>query len=181
MLYNKAKELDHSDCLLFWPRHIAVYTVFTTVFTFIMAITGLTWRRLSCTFTVISSAHVVLRQDHADREWKFARSKLWMGYFDDGSTLPPPFNLIISPKSIFYFLRAIKRFVVCCFCGGFRSSRHRARHSSSAAATVAASKVGLWDVSYTVRGRVAEHLRRCDRVAVEQKLSADWSGENLES
>jgi len=66
-----------------------------------------------------------------------------MGYFDDGSTLPPPFNLIISPKSIFYFLRGIKRFIVCCFCGGFRSSRHQGRHSSSAAAAVAASKVHL--------------------------------------
>ncbi|PRD19179.1 UNVERIFIED_CONTAM: trp-1 [Trichonephila clavipes] len=43
-------------------------------------------------------------EDHADREWKFARSKLWMGYFDEGSTLPPPFNLIISPKAICYFI-----------------------------------------------------------------------------
>ncbi|XP_047497710.1 uncharacterized protein LOC125044795 [Penaeus chinensis] len=48
-------------------------------------------------------------QDHADQEWKFARSKLWMSYFDPGSTLPAPFNLIISPKAIFYFLRAVKR------------------------------------------------------------------------
>ena len=44
-------------------------------------------------------------QDHADREWKFARSKLWMGYFDEGSTLPSPFNLIISPKSMYYFYK----------------------------------------------------------------------------
>ncbi|XP_063590121.1 transient-receptor-potential-like protein [Penaeus indicus] len=48
-------------------------------------------------------------EDHADQEWKFARSKLWMSYFDPGSTLPAPFNLIISPKAIFYFLRAVKR------------------------------------------------------------------------
>ncbi|XP_055930837.1 transient-receptor-potential-like protein isoform X2 [Argiope bruennichi] len=47
-------------------------------------------------------------EDHADREWKFARSKLWMSYFDEGSTLPPPFNLIISPKSIYYFCRGCK-------------------------------------------------------------------------
>ncbi|KAL1434819.1 hypothetical protein MTO96_001712 [Rhipicephalus appendiculatus] len=47
--------------------------------------------------------------DHKDREWKFARSKLWMGYFDEGSTLPPPFNLIISPKSVWYFVRALLR------------------------------------------------------------------------
>ncbi|XP_054708929.1 transient-receptor-potential-like protein [Uloborus diversus] len=51
-------------------------------------------------------------EDHADREWKFARSKLWMGYFDDGSTLPPPFNLIISPKAICYFLAGTKRLLL---------------------------------------------------------------------
>ena len=49
-------------------------------------------------------------QDHADREWKFARSKLWIGYFDEGSTLPSPFNIIISPKSIYYFLTRCRRF-----------------------------------------------------------------------
>lgn len=47
-------------------------------------------------------------QDHADQEWKFARSKLWMSYFDPGSTLPAPFNLIISPKAIFYFIRTVR-------------------------------------------------------------------------
>ncbi|XP_056156281.1 short transient receptor potential channel 5a [Lampris incognitus] len=40
--------------------------------------------------------------DHADIEWKFARTKLWMSYFDEGGTLPPPFNIIPSPKSICY-------------------------------------------------------------------------------
>ncbi|KAE8279327.1 Short transient receptor potential channel 5 [Larimichthys crocea] len=43
-------------------------------------------------------------QDHADIEWKFARTKLWMSYFDEGGTLPPPFNIIPSPKSIWYLL-----------------------------------------------------------------------------
>ncbi|XP_064482918.1 transient-receptor-potential-like protein [Ornithodoros turicata] len=54
-------------------------------------------------------------EDHKDREWKFARSKLWMGYFDEGSTLPPPFNLIISPKSIWYFARCWFRLGKCIF------------------------------------------------------------------
>ncbi|CAG0917389.1 unnamed protein product [Notodromas monacha] len=36
----------------------------------------------------------------ADVEWKFARSKLWISYFEDGGTVPPPFNVIPSPKSI---------------------------------------------------------------------------------
>uniref|UniRef100_A0A3B3YZ88 Transient receptor ion channel domain-containing protein n=1 Tax=Poecilia mexicana TaxID=48701 RepID=A0A3B3YZ88_9TELE len=42
--------------------------------------------------------------DHADIEWKFARTKLWMSYFDEGGTLPPPFNIIPSPKSFWYLL-----------------------------------------------------------------------------
>ncbi|XP_061565464.1 short transient receptor potential channel 5a [Cololabis saira] len=42
--------------------------------------------------------------DHADIEWKFARTKLWMSYFDEGGTLPPPFNIVPSPKSVWYLL-----------------------------------------------------------------------------
>ena len=42
-------------------------------------------------------------------EWKFSRSKLWMSYFDEGSTLPSPFNLIISPKSLYYFALSLDR------------------------------------------------------------------------
>ncbi|XP_072515689.1 short transient receptor potential channel 4a [Salminus brasiliensis] len=47
--------------------------------------------------------------DHADIEWKFARTKLWMSYFEEGGTLPPPFNIIPSPKSMWYLIRWIKR------------------------------------------------------------------------
>ncbi|PAV75537.1 hypothetical protein WR25_21169 [Diploscapter pachys] len=45
--------------------------------------------------------------DHADLEWKFHRTKLWMAHFDEGSSLAPPFNLVITPKSILYFFYAI--------------------------------------------------------------------------
>ncbi|XP_042335139.1 short transient receptor potential channel 5 [Sceloporus undulatus] len=45
--------------------------------------------------------------DHADIEWKFARTKLWMSYFDEGGTLPPPFNIIPSPKSFWYLCKWI--------------------------------------------------------------------------
>ena len=38
-------------------------------------------------------------QDNADTEWKFARSKLWMSYFGDGGTVPPPFNIVPTPKT----------------------------------------------------------------------------------
>lgn len=47
-------------------------------------------------------------QDHADIEWKFARTKLWMSYFEEGATLPPPFNIIPSPKSFWYLVSWIK-------------------------------------------------------------------------
>ncbi|RVE63921.1 hypothetical protein OJAV_G00141290 [Oryzias javanicus] len=47
--------------------------------------------------------------DHADIEWKFARTKLWMSYFEEGATLPTPFNIIPSPKSFWYLLCWIKR------------------------------------------------------------------------
>ncbi|XP_056297179.1 short transient receptor potential channel 4b isoform X2 [Pseudoliparis swirei] len=46
--------------------------------------------------------------DHADIEWKFARTKLWMSYFEEGGTLPSPFNIIPTPKSIYYVIGWIK-------------------------------------------------------------------------
>ncbi|XP_053151498.1 short transient receptor potential channel 4 isoform X4 [Hemicordylus capensis] len=47
--------------------------------------------------------------DHADIEWKFARTKLWMSYFEEGGTLPTPFNVIPSPKSLWYLIRWLGR------------------------------------------------------------------------
>ena len=38
-------------------------------------------------------------QNDADTEWKFARSRLWMSYFDEGGTVPAPFNIIPTPKT----------------------------------------------------------------------------------
>ncbi|XP_035231607.1 transient-receptor-potential-like protein, partial [Stegodyphus dumicola] len=43
--------------------------------------------------------------EQADVEWKFARCKLWMSYFEDGATVPPPLNIIPTPKSAYYLLR----------------------------------------------------------------------------
>lgn len=40
-------------------------------------------------------------QDNIETEYKFARAQLWADYIGDGvATLPPPLNLIPSPKSI---------------------------------------------------------------------------------
>lgn len=44
---------------------------------------------------------MLLFQNNADVEWKFARTRVWLSYFEEGGTLPPPFNLIPSPKAIF--------------------------------------------------------------------------------
>jgi len=52
-------------------------------------------------------------KNQADEEWKFARSKLWISYVEEGSTLPPPFSLLPSPKSIYYLFRWFYRKVFC--------------------------------------------------------------------
>ncbi|XP_059157751.1 short transient receptor potential channel 4-like isoform X3 [Physella acuta] len=52
----------------------------------------------------------------ADEEWKFARSKLWISYFEDSGTLPPPFNVIPSPKTFYYIVLWFKNKLCSCFC-----------------------------------------------------------------
>ncbi|XP_023680208.1 short transient receptor potential channel 1-like isoform X2 [Paramormyrops kingsleyae] len=44
---------------------------------------------------------------HEDQEWKFARAKLWMSYFDKRATLPPPFNILPTPKAVGDLLTAL--------------------------------------------------------------------------
>jgi transient receptor potential cation channel subfamily C protein 4 len=53
-------------------------------------------------------------QENADAEWKYARSKLWISYFEDGSTVPPPFNIIPSPKSVYSCLMWCKDKLCSC-------------------------------------------------------------------
>ncbi|XP_030621071.1 short transient receptor potential channel 6 [Chanos chanos] len=50
-------------------------------------------------------------EDDADVEWKFARAKLWFSYFEEGGTLPVPFNLVPSPKSVISLVVKIKEFL----------------------------------------------------------------------
>ncbi|XP_037632156.1 short transient receptor potential channel 6 [Sebastes umbrosus] len=50
-------------------------------------------------------------EDDSDVEWKFARSKLWFSYFEHGGTLPVPFNLVPSPKSVVSLLLGIREFL----------------------------------------------------------------------
>ncbi|XP_051166224.1 transient receptor potential-gamma protein isoform X11 [Leptopilina boulardi] len=60
-----------------------------------------------------------LISERADIEWKFARSKLWISYFEEGGTVPPPFNIIPTPKSAGYVLMWIYRKV----CGHSRAAK----------------------------------------------------------
>ncbi|KFV98234.1 PREDICTED: short transient receptor potential channel 5 [Eurypyga helias] len=64
--------------------------------------------------------------DHADIEWKFARTKLWMSYFDEGATLPPPFNIVPSPKSVWYLCKWIHNQL----CPGDDSDNEQKRHEN---------------------------------------------------
>jgi len=61
----------------------------------------------------------ILLQERADTEWKFARSKLWISYFEEGGTVPPPFNVIPTPKSAWYILRWFQRKL----CGQSRAAK----------------------------------------------------------
>ncbi|XP_037086621.1 transient-receptor-potential-like protein [Pollicipes pollicipes] len=67
-------------------------------------------------------------EDHADREWKFARSQLWMSYFEQGSSLPPPFNMVVSPKWVWYAVRWVARGLLNC-AGSLRAHTTRASPS----------------------------------------------------
>ena len=60
---------------------------------------------LNMLIAMMSNSYQIIFE-RSDTEWKFSRSKLWISYFDPGSTVPVPFNLIPTPKTI------IK--VLCC-------------------------------------------------------------------
>ncbi|XP_067275371.1 short transient receptor potential channel 6 [Pseudorasbora parva] len=51
-------------------------------------------------------------EDDADVEWKFARAKLWFSYFEEGGTLPVPFNLVPSPKSVISLAMKLKQLLI---------------------------------------------------------------------
>ncbi|XP_071808916.1 short transient receptor potential channel 1-like [Asterias amurensis] len=52
-------------------------------------------------------------EEQADTEWKFHRAAVWANYMQPVGTLPPPFNLIPSLKTVFRFLKYI---IEVCFC-----------------------------------------------------------------
>ncbi|XP_013171664.1 PREDICTED: transient receptor potential protein [Papilio xuthus] len=52
---------------------------------------------LNMLIAMMSNSYQII-SERADIEWKFARSNLWMSYFEDGDTVPPPFNIVPTPK-----------------------------------------------------------------------------------
>ena len=63
--------------------------------------------QIRASFNPKLTVKIYVIQEKADIEWKFARSKLWISYFEEGGTVPPPFNIIPTPKTIYYILRWI--------------------------------------------------------------------------
>ncbi|XP_014207630.1 transient-receptor-potential-like protein [Copidosoma floridanum] len=54
---------------------------------------------LNLLIAMMSNSYTII-EEHSDTEWKFARTKLWMSYFEAGGTLPPPFNVLPHPKML---------------------------------------------------------------------------------
>ncbi|XP_060707292.1 short transient receptor potential channel 3 isoform X2 [Hemiscyllium ocellatum] len=69
---------------------------------------------LNMLIAMINSSYQEI-EDDADVEWKFARSKLWLFYFDHGKTLPPPFSLVPTPKSCISLILKIKNCLIDLF------------------------------------------------------------------
>lgn len=54
---------------------------------------------LNLLIAMMSNSYAMIEQ-HSDTEWKFARTRLWMSYFEESSTLPPPFNIFPNMKHL---------------------------------------------------------------------------------
>ncbi|XP_055899528.1 uncharacterized protein LOC106062840 isoform X1 [Biomphalaria glabrata] len=61
-------------------------------------------------------------QKSEDCEWKFARAKLWISFIEQGTTLPIPFNIIPTPKSV---VRLFRWFQECISCQSSRSDSNK--------------------------------------------------------
>ncbi|XP_032831183.1 short transient receptor potential channel 1 isoform X1 [Petromyzon marinus] len=88
---------------------------------------------------VLHNSFQLIAQDHEDKEWKFARAKLWLSYFDDKCTLPPPFNLLPHPKTICYALGGLRKLVLSHTASGRAKRENSVREWRSVRARRAAS------------------------------------------
>ncbi|XP_035272592.1 short transient receptor potential channel 3 isoform X1 [Anguilla anguilla] len=93
---------------------------------------------LNMLIAMINSSYQEI-EDDSDVEWKFARTKLWLSYFDNGKTLPPPYSLVPSPKS---FFQCVRRVV-----GLFRCKKQRLRKDLELGTDSSKSKLNLFSQS----------------------------------
>uniref|UniRef100_A0A8D3DYG7 Transient receptor ion channel domain-containing protein n=1 Tax=Scophthalmus maximus TaxID=52904 RepID=A0A8D3DYG7_SCOMX len=91
---------------------------------------------LNMLIAMINNSYQEIEED-ADVEWKFARAKLWLSYFDEGRTLPAPFNLVPSPKSFYYLVLRIKScLILLCKANGRRHNNELEMGMINSQATV---------------------------------------------
>ena len=62
---------------------------------------------LNLLIAMMSNSYAMI-ESMSDTEWKFARTKLWLSYFDSSATLPPPFNFLPNVKHFFRMCRKKK-------------------------------------------------------------------------
>uniref|UniRef100_A0A182JLW8 Transient receptor ion channel domain-containing protein n=1 Tax=Anopheles atroparvus TaxID=41427 RepID=A0A182JLW8_ANOAO len=63
---------------------------------------------LNLLIAMMSNSYAMIEL-HSDTEWKFARTRLWMSYFEESSTLPPPFNIFPTMKHLMRLLGKKKK------------------------------------------------------------------------
>ncbi|XP_073954562.1 transient-receptor-potential-like protein isoform X2 [Choristoneura fumiferana] len=63
---------------------------------------------LNLLIAMMSNSYAMITE-HSDVEWKFARTRLWMSYFEESATLPPPFNIFPTPKLVLKMLGLRKK------------------------------------------------------------------------
>ena len=111
-------------------------------------------------------------QERADIEWKFARSKLWISFFEEGETCPPPFNIIITPKSVYYLFRWFYKN----FCGRTRKAKKEHMKTIRVSSGEKKSREKVTDVSLSFREKLVRRangkfdIRFVSRVEIRIKL-----------
>ncbi|KAI1882786.1 hypothetical protein AGOR_G00238510 [Albula goreensis] len=88
---------------------------------------------LVLTKLLVAMLHKSFQQivNHEDKEWKFARAKLWLSYSDDKCTLPPPFNLLPSPKTVCYLATYVGEWICSYTASGKIRRQNTLRESRS--------------------------------------------------
>ncbi|KAL7832170.1 hypothetical protein AOLI_G00297180 [Acnodon oligacanthus] len=96
---SKQDYVDLSDYVLAGFVGTALYGIYTLIIVIVL---------LNMLIAMITNSFQKIEND-ADVEWKFARSKLYLSYFREGLTMPVPFNIIPSHKTLSHAMRSVFR------------------------------------------------------------------------